>query len=409
MKLPSKSPSEALALCVAAYGERSEASARTITSANRNLVKQWLVANGVASASASSFALDTLREIWADHTDGVLNIWRNAQPAPVPAIPSDASEATRADTATDDAAENLVKAIQALTVQRAKVAPLDEARVLHLIQQHAKKTVRHEITFQGKTASLDGEIFHPCFPEVLAAISAGLNVLLVGPAGSGKTHLAEQVAKALSFDFSFTGAVMQEHKLLGFRNPMGEVVRTAFRERYEHGGIFLFDEMDGSSAQALLAFNAGLANGQQDFPDGCIARHENFRVIASANTYGTGADRQYVGRNQLDAASLDRFYVIPMDYCEATERAIYSGGNVPAVSLYKPRRLSDTERADWTAYVHKTRASVARLGLRHVVSARAIASGLKSLAAGIPRATVERAVIWKNLPAADIQKIKGAV
>jgi hypothetical protein len=37
-------------------------------------------------------------------------------------------------------------------------------------------------------------------------------------------------------------------------------------------------------------------------------------VCAAANTYGTGADALYVGRNQLDAATLDRFYVVEMDY-----------------------------------------------------------------------------------------------
>jgi hypothetical protein len=34
-----------------------------------------------------------------------------------------------------------------------------------------------------------------------------------------------------------------------------------------------------------------------------------FVCIAAANTFGTGADRQYVGRNQLDESTLDRFRI----------------------------------------------------------------------------------------------------
>lgn len=396
MRVPSLSPAAALDKCIALYGPRSEASAANINSGNRREAKLWLTAMGVPSAAVSGMALETLREIYADISDVCLGMFI---PAP----------ATSAQPAPDDAAANLVAAIQALTVQGAKSAPLDEARVVELIRQHSVKTVRHEIALpNGRVVTLPDEAFHPVFPEVLAAIAAGLNVMIVGPAGSGKTHLAEQVAKALGLDYSFTGAIMQEHKVLGFRNPMGETVRTAFRDRYEHGGLFLADEIDASSANALLALNAGLANGSQDFPDGNVKRHPDFRGIASANTFGTGANAQYVGRNQLDAASLDRFYVIPMGYDEATERAIYLGETPKPVALFKPRALSDQEKVDWVNYVHKARAGVERANMRHVVSGRAIASGLKALAMGIPLANVRRGALWKNQGPADIAKAMGA-
>jgi len=50
-------------------------------------------------------------------------------------------------------------------------------------------------------------------------------------------------------------------------NAQGKLVRTVYRDSYENGGVFLWDEMDASSPNAMLAFNAGLANGHQDFPD----------------------------------------------------------------------------------------------------------------------------------------------
>jgi predicted hydrolase (HD superfamily) len=65
--------------------------------------------------------------------------------------------------------------------------------------------------------------------------------------------------------------------------------------------------------------------------------------------------------------------------------------------------------AEWVGFVHQVRAAVKTLALRHVVSMRAIDSGLKALAAGIDREAVEKAVLWRHLSAADIAKIKVAM
>ena len=53
-----------------------------------------------------------------------------------------------------------------------------------------------------------------------------------------------------------------------------------------------------------------------------VERGKDCAIIATANTYGLGADRVYVGRNQLDGATLDRFIVIDVDYDEALEMAL---------------------------------------------------------------------------------------
>ena len=51
----------------------------------------------------------------------------------------------------------------------------------------------------------------------------------------------------------------------GFIDAQGRIVNTEFRKAYEHGGLFLFDEIDASFPQAILAFNAALANDFMDF------------------------------------------------------------------------------------------------------------------------------------------------
>jgi cobaltochelatase CobS len=77
---------------------------------------------------------------------------------------------------------------------------------------------------------------------------------------------------------------------------------------YENGGVFLLDEIDAADANAMVAINAALANRVMANPNGKVhVRHDKCFILAAANTWGRGGDHQYVGRNQLDAATLDRF------------------------------------------------------------------------------------------------------
>ena len=64
-------------------------------------------------------------------------------------------------------------------------------------------------------------------------------------------------------------------------------------------------------------------------------RHPDFVCIAAANTWGRGADREYVGRNELDASTIDRFLMgtVPMDYDESLERQL-----CPDAQLYERLR-----------------------------------------------------------------------
>jgi MoxR-like ATPase len=195
-----------------------------------------------------------------------------------------------------------------------------------------------------------------------------------------------QVAEALGRPFHMAARVSSEYALIGFIDAGGTYHRTAFREAYEHGGVFLFDEIDASDADALTAFNAALANGHAVFPDTMVKRHPDFAAIAAGNTFGRGADRQYVGRNQLDAATLDRFQVFEIDYDNQLELAI--AGN-----------------DEWARYVQKVRAAIDKEKVRHVVSPRASIIGARFLAAGMARKQVEECCIWKGLDEAQRARI----
>lgn len=271
----------------------------------------------------------------------------------------------------------------------AHVQPGVEASLPALVRSELQKMVRIAEIKVGKAPSVKMDKSHRMLPTIVQAVVAGASPFLVGPAGSGKTTLAEQVAKALNLKFYMAARVTSEFKLIGFVDARGSTVRTQFREAFEFGGVFLFDEVDASDPDSLTAFNAALSNGLGDFPDGMVHKHKDFYAIAAGNTFGRGADRQYVGRNQLDAATLDRFEVFEVDYDEDLEHEL--AGNL-----------------EWSTYVQSIRAAIQRQQVRHIVSPRASIRGARMLAAGMDRKVVEDATIWKGLEAGVRQRLERA-
>jgi hypothetical protein len=229
--------------------------------------------------------------------------------------------------------------------------------------------------------------YHEIFNTVAKAIHIN-PVFLKGPAGTGKSELGRQLAEKLGVPFYFTGAVDSEYKLRGFPDAQGRPFETDFVRAYRDGGLFLFDEVDASNPQALLAVNAALANGFFDGPAGRINRHPDFHCIAAANTYGNGATAEYVGRNALDASSIDRYLYLEMGYDEALEH-----------------RLAGPENAAWTNLVQRARKEMNDLQIRHVISMRAITTGAKLIKAGFSLAETLRMTVWKGLDPAEADKI----
>lgn len=180
-----------------------------------------------------------------------------------------------------------------------------------------------------------GEILPTTFNRCRQLAECRRPIMLVGPAGCGKTHLAGLVAKSLDLRFAAIScsAGMSEAHLLGRSIPnvsdgTSRFQGTDFLECYESGGVFLLDEIDAADSNLLVMLNSGLANGYLSVParteDPSAIMHKDFVIIASANTFGRGADRLYVGRSQLDEATIDRFRMgtIQMDYDKAVETAI---------------------------------------------------------------------------------------
>lgn len=241
------------------------------------------------------------------------------------------------------------------------------------------------------TPPINVGIQHFKFDELLRACSARdhkgnrLNVWLTGPTGSGKTSGAESVAKALNLPFGADSSLDADYKVYGFRNAAGEVVRTSFREIFEHGGVYVADEVDGWHPGAFIALNAPLANGFASFPDGIVKRHPDCIIIACANTWGLGATNEYVGRTKMDAASLDRFFPkIEWPYDQKLENEIARG-------------MDPDIGPKWCQIVINTRQRASTQGLKVIVSPRSTYVGISLLNAGFDTETVVKQTLGAGL------------
>lgn len=252
---------------------------------------------------------------------------------------------------------------------------------------------------------------HPIFPLLLSICARSMTgrlgdpihipVFLVGPAGSSKTTAARMVAEALELPYHELSITEEtgEHHVTGYLDVSHNYVPTPFRLAYEFGGVFCADEMDKGRPGVMAAFNAGLSNESMTFPDGKhIRRHANFIAIATANTYGLGANRTYVGSNRLDGATLDRFFFLEWGYSERLESGIcgigYTGGEKPLDNT-----PSGLNAEDWVSLVHQHRNAVlnpARGGepLEHVISPRASIYGIHLL--DLPLSYLKEGLIWKG-------------
>lgn len=162
-------------------------------------------------------------------------------------------------------------------------------------------------------------------PRLLVNAKLGLNSLMVGPAGCGKTTAAHQVAEALGLQFGSVclTAGASETWLFGRQTPTG-FVEGMFSKIYREGGVFLADEMDAADANLLLSINTALSHNEMLNPMNgeVIKKHKDFIFIGAGNTNGKGSNHLYTGRSRLDAATLDRFIVLMVDYDRDLEKEL---------------------------------------------------------------------------------------
>ena len=228
-------------------------------------------------------------------------------------------------------------------------------------------------------------IFHNKFEHILKLVTANIPTLLIGPAGSGKNHTLEQVSEALDLDFYFSNAITQEFKLTGFIDANGLYHETQFYKAFKNGGLFFLDEIDASIPEVLIILNSAIANRYFDFPTGRVKAHEDFRVVAAGNTMGTGADALYVGRSQLDAATIDRFAQVEFNYDSEVEEQL----------------ASNTDLYD---FIKSARKSLMDNSMQYTVSMRSIINASK-IDGVVEDTFAVKGIILKTIPIDELRMI----
>ena len=228
-------------------------------------------------------------------------------------------------------------------------------------------------------------IFHNKFEHILKLVTANIPTLLIGPAGSGKNHTLEQVSEALDLDFYFSNAITQEFKLTGFIDANGLYHETQFYKAFKNGGLFFLDEIDASIPEVLIILNSAIANKYFDFPTGRVKAHEDFRVVAAGNTMGTGADALYVGRSQLDAATIDRFAQVEFNYDSEVEEQL----------------ASNTDLYD---FIKSARKALTNNSMQYTVSMRSIINASK-IDGVVEDTFAVKGIILKTIPIDELRMI----
>ena len=153
--------------------------------------------------------------------------------------------------------------------------------------------------------------------KVRRTIKSGINnIWMVGPAGCGKSTIARNVAAELEMPYLCIscGIGTSAVEFTGYKYPHRE--STKFSEYYQKPSVILIDEMTALDPAVAQVINAALANNEIETTTGLVQRHPDCIIIATSNTFGAGASRQYVANNQLDASTIDRFIggIIEVDY-----------------------------------------------------------------------------------------------
>ena len=265
---------------------------------------------------------------------------------------------------------------------------LDEGRVIELIgraidQIEFPKATALEIKIADLPVVTTSRQ-HAKFTQLLTLITNGVHTMLYGEAGSGKSTSASKVAEVLGRPFHFlsVGATTTKFEFFGYNDANGKVVETEFRKAFINGGIFLVDEFDSGSANVGIALNEALANRKAAFPDGIYDAHPDFVCLAAGNTSGNGATTEFRGRNAMDKATLDRFFMLEWNIDESFETDLASN-------------------KQWAKKVQSIRKAFKDMGIKQPCTPRATYDGQKLLACGMSQDDVLRGTIFKGALSED--------
>lgn len=244
---------------------------------------------------------------------------------------------------------------------------VDDGEIVKAIVKEAKDEVIKPVTIKVNDRvvfdpSKDG-LLHYQFADVFDKLNTFSKVFLHGERGTGKSTIGEEIFRLMAekhnwedddkyrYTYVVGSAGVSEAQLLGKSTFDGRYIEGQYVKAFSEGGIIVADEFNGFDPNMALIHNAmldgqGLMFTPNDPESPHRLRHDDFYFVAIDNTNGYGNDFSYVGRNQQDLATLDRFTsaTISIGYDEAIEKHVVGDYGEVAVALWDLRRRIKRER-----------------------------------------------------------------
>ncbi len=208
---------------------------------------------------------------------------------------------------------------------------------------------RIEVEFVTRTPfRIEGVYLDPNVSKKLQVLlQSGLNILLDGPQGCGKTVLARAIADSLGMEFVFfnCGAVVEasdffvsiQVRASASGAPVTDFIRTdilnALEDAAEHPDkrfLVFLDELNRCQESARNALMPALDSTRRVFhpiENTFIPIPDNVQFIAAVNR-----GREFSGTFGIDAAQLDRFAPLQMDYPPPKAEVEILGRRHPKIS-----------------------------------------------------------------------------
>lgn len=207
-----------------------------------------------------------------------------------------------------------------------------------------------ENTPESEDENTGDDVEHKALKHIVACLKAGINVMQIGPSGTGKTTNLIKAAKKIGAKYFSQGTTFDVSEIKGYKDANGRYVPSnlylAFDEARKSPSapvLVGLEEIESWDPQSSLAMCEMVANKRYTFPNGETIYAPNIVFGACGNTIGRGASVTHRGRQEMDGAMINRFFALVVDYDPAIDLA-NCRGDVDLCELGQKLRQACRER-----------------------------------------------------------------